>query len=87
MLYMNVYTYIHQRGLNEKRSQILTNLQKSAHDMLTSPSNYVYKELELWKLVLKKYLNGNFSVLKCSWWGNYIHCTYYMYHYPGAQVH
>ena len=54
-----------QRGLNEKKSQIATNLQKSAHDMLTSPSNHVCKELELWKLVLEKYfLDVEYYVLR-----------------------
>ena len=43
------------RGLNEKKSQIGTNLLKSAPDMPTSPSNHVCSKLELWKLVLKKY--------------------------------
>ena len=51
-----------QRGLNEKKSQIVTNLQKSAPDMPTSPSNQVCNQLELWKLVLKKYLNRGISV-------------------------
>ena len=54
-----------QRGLNEKKSQIVTNLQKSAPDMPTSPSNQVCNQLELWKLVLKKYfLDVEYYVLR-----------------------
>ena len=52
-----------QRGLNEKKSQILTNLQKSAHDMLTSSSNYVCKERALEVGAEKISHLGNFSVL------------------------
>ena len=36
-----------QRGLNEKKSQIGTNLLKSTPDMPTSPSNHVCTKLDL----------------------------------------
>ena len=55
-------TDVLQRGLNEKKSQIGTNLLKSTPDMPTSPSNHVCTKLELWNLVLKKYLNRGISV-------------------------